>query len=247
MLPARLHPKRGFAHFFHIGFVALLPLLVFISVRLELYGVALAIILLSKWRIFAVRPHHWFPHLRTNAVDIIFSLSMLAFMASTHSMSIQLLWLVVFEVWVLYIKPGSSPLLVSLQALLAQLAGLAALFLAFTDVPLALYILGTSAILYYCARHFFGSFEEENYEIYSWQWTLFGACIVWVLGHWLLFYGALAQPALLLSIVGYGLATLYYLAETDKLSLVLRRQVIFVMLALVAVLIVFSDWGSRAI
>ncbi|MBX4191090.1 hypothetical protein KW794_03295, partial [Candidatus Saccharibacteria bacterium] len=141
-LPARLRPKKGFSHFFHIGIVALLPLLVFIFVRLELYGVALALILLSKWRIFAVRPHHWFPHLRTNAIDIIFSLSMLAFMSSTHAMSIQLLWLLVYEAWVLYIKPGSSPILVTVQALFAQLAGLAALFLAFTDVPLSLYILG---------------------------------------------------------------------------------------------------------
>lgn len=243
----KIRPKQGFAHFFHLGIVALLPIVVFVLVRIELVTVAFAIILLSKWRIFAIRPRHWFAHIRTNAVDIIFSLSILAFMTSTTSMSVQLLWVLVYEIWVLYIKPGAGPILVSLQALFAQLAGLVAIFLYFEDVPLAVYILSTAVILYFSARHFFGSFEDQNYHMYSWLWTVFGACLVWVLGHWLLFYGPVAQPAILLSVLGYGLAALYYLSETDKLSGVIRHQVVFVMVAVVTVLLVLSDWGNRGI
>lgn len=246
-LPAKLRPKKGFAHFFHLGIVALLPIVVFVLVRLELNSIALAVILLSKWRIFAVRFHHWLAHIRTNAVDIIFSLSILAFMSSTTSMSWQLLWVLVYEIWVLYIKPGSTPIKVSVQALLAQLSGLTAIFLAFEESPLAVYIVAAAVILYFSARHFLGSFEEENSEQYSWLWALFGSCLVWVLGHWLLFYGSLAQPALLLAIIGYGLAALYYLAETDKLSKLVQRQVIFVIIALVTVLLILSDWGSKTI
>jgi hypothetical protein len=243
----KLRPKQGFAHFFHLGIVALLPLLVFVFVRLELFSVALAVILLSKWRIFAVRPRHWLAHIRTNAVDIIFSLSILAFMTSTTAMSWQIIWVVIYEIWVLYIKPGSSPLFVSIQSLVAQLAGLTALFVAFETVPLSIYIISAALILYFSARHFFASFEESHYHIYSWVWTLFGACLIWVLGHWLLFYGPVAQPAIILSVIGYGLAALYYLSETDKLSKLVRRQVVFVMVTVVVVLLVLSDWGSRTI
>lgn len=243
----KLRPSRGFAHFFHLGFVAILPPLVFIFVRLELTGVALALILLSKWRIFAVRPHHWLAHLRTNAVDIIFSLSVLAFISSTTSMSVQLLWVLAYEVWILFIKPGSNPFMVTLQALIAQLAGLIALFLAFEDVPLFVYLLGTAMILYFSARHYFGSFEERHFDTYSWIWALFGVCLIWVQSHWLLFYGEVAQPAIILGVLGYGLAALYYLDETDKLSTPIRRQVIFVMAAVITVLLVLSDWGSQNI
>ena len=243
----RLRPTRGFGHFFHLGLVAVLPILVFIFVRLELYSVALALILLSKWRIFAVRPRHWLAHLRTNAVDIIFSLSILAFMTSTTAMSIQLAWVAVYEAWILFIKPGSKPFLVSIQALLAQLAGMVALFIAFEDVPLTVLMAGTGLILYFCARHFFGSFEERNYNAYSWIWTLFGTCLVWLLGHWLLFYGPVAQPAVFVGVIGYGLGALYYLSETDKLSSPVQKQVVFVMFAIITVLIVLSDWGSRNI
>ena len=194
-----------------------------------------------------MRPRHWLAHIRTNAVDIIFSLSILAFMTSTPSVVIQSLWVLVYEAWVLYIKPGASPILITIQALLGQLTGLVALFVAFEDVPISVYIVGVAAILYYSARHFFASFEEENYHVYAWTWTLFGASLTWVLSHWLLFYGPVAQLAILLSVIGYGLAALYYLSETDKLSKLVQRQVIFVVIAIVTVLLALSDWGSRTI
>lgn len=246
-LTKKIRPTRGFAHFFHLSFVAVLPLLVFVLVRLDLATVALAIILLSKWRIFAVRPHHWPAHFRTNAVDIIFSLSILAFMTATSAMSIQLVWVAVYEIWVLFIKPGTSPILVSIQALLAQLSGLIAMFIAFAEAPLALFIIAGAGILYFCARHFFGSFDEDRYDTYSLLWAAFGACLIWVLGHWLLFYGPVAQVAVMLGVLGYGLAALYFLSETDRLSKLVRRQLIFVMFAVITVLLVMSDWGNRTI
>jgi hypothetical protein len=68
-----------------------------------------------------------------------------------------------------------------------------------------------------------------------------------VLGHWLLYYGFLAQPVLLLSLIGYGLATLYYLENNDKLSVLVRREIVLIMSAVIIVIILFSDWGDKAI
>lgn len=243
-IPGKIRPSKGFSHFFHLSFIAFLPILVFVFVRLELFSVALAVILLSKWRIFAVRPRHWPAHFRTNAVDIIFSLSILSFMTATTSMSWQLLWLAVFEGWLLFIKRGSSAILVSIQALMAQLIGLIALFVTFEGVNLGIYIIGVFLILYFSARHFFGSFEEKHFDAYSWTWSLVGACLTWILGHWLLFYGSVAQLAIIISVIGYGLAALYYLSETDKLSKLVQRQVVFVMVAVVSVMLILSDWGT---
>jgi hypothetical protein len=244
----RIKPGRGFAHLFHLSLVAIIPPLVYVFVRLELYGVALAIVLLSKWRIFAIRPRHWLPHIRTNAVDIMVGLSLLSFMIDAQeSMRLQLLWLILFEVWMLYIKPGISAFLVSLQALIAQFVALTALFLSFQEAPLAVYLLASSAITYFCARHFFAIFEEPHARNLSWIWAFFSGCLVWVLGHWLLFYGPIAQPALLLSVMAYGFAGLYYLTETDKLSNLIQRQIIFVMVAVVFVIVIFSNWGDGVI
>lgn len=243
----RVKPKHGFAHFFHLGLVAIVPAIAFIFVLLDFELIAFAIVLLSKWRMFAVRPRHWVAHVRTNAVDIIVSLSLVMFMVASENILMQLIWLIVFEAWVLYIKPGTSTLLISVQALMAQFVGLTAVFLAYKTAPSAIYVVFAAIIGYFCARHFFGAFEEEHRIQYSWYWCFFSASLVWIMSHWLLFYGNVAQPAVLLSVIGYGLAGLYYLHEHDKLTLMVRRQIIFVVIALVFVMIAFSNWGDGII
>ncbi len=79
------------------------------------------------------------------------------------------------------------------------------------------------------------------------MWGYSAAALVWLLGHWLLFYGFLAQPVLLLTVIGLGSASLYYLEETDRLSILLRRQVVFIMLAVIVVVLIFSDWGDKVV
>lgn len=246
-VPERLKPTQGFAHLFHVSLRAVLPLVAFVFVRLEFYGIALAVVLLSKWRMFAVHPRHWLAHIRTNAVDIIVSVSLLSFMIAADSMAVQLLWVAAYELWLLYLKQGTNVVLVSAQALLAQLLGSVAVFLAFGEVPLSVYIILIGTIAYFSARHFFASFEERNVHVFSWVWTFFAASLAWILGHWLLFYGPVAQAAILLAVIGYGLAALYYLHETDRLSVSLQRQVLFVVFAVVFVLLALSNWGDKAL
>lgn len=247
LLASKIRPTRGFAHVFHLSFIALLPIALFVLVRMNFDGVAVALILLSKWRMFAVKPHHWIPHIRTNAVDLIVGLSLLVCMGETTSMSWQLLWVALYEIWLLVIKPGSSVAMVSLQAVIAQTIGLSAVFLIFEDAPLALYVALYWFVAYFSARHFLGSFDEPHSQIIASQWGFFAAALMWLLGHWLLFVGPIAQPALLLTVIGYGLGGLYYLEETDKLSTLVRRQILVVMFTIVIVMLVFSDWGDKAV
>lgn len=246
-LASKFKPTRGFAHVFHLSFIALLPLVVFVLVRLNLDGVALVAIFLSKWRMFAVRPHHWIAHIRTNAVDIVVSTSLLVFMSNTYSMSWQILWVLLFEIWLLFIKPGTSLPIVSLQAMIAQGLGLVSIFLFLEDGFLGLYMMMYWFIAYFSARHFLASFDEPHAQIISAQWGFFSAALMWVLGHWLIFFGLIAQPALILSVLGYGLGGLYYLNETDRLSSLVRKQILVVMGTLILVILVFSDWGDKAI
>ncbi len=60
----------GYAAAVHILFTALLPLAAFVLVRLEFSWVAVLLVILSKWRMFAVKLRHWPANFRTNAVDI---------------------------------------------------------------------------------------------------------------------------------------------------------------------------------
>lgn len=241
----KVKPKHGFAHFFHLGLVSVVPFLAYIFIRLDFFGLAVAVVLLSKWRMLAVQPRHWIAHIRTNAVDIIVSLSLISFMiVSTDSRWLQLFWLLIFEVWLLIIKPRASVLMVSTQALIAQCLGLVAMFLGYETAPIAVYVIFTFIISYFASRHFFNAYEEIHGIQYSYMWGFFASSLVWVLTHWLLFYKLVAQPAVLITVVGYGLAGLYYLHEHDKLTILVRRQIIFVVFALVFVMVAFANWGE---
>jgi hypothetical protein len=195
----------------------------------------------------AVRPRYWPANVRANAVDIMVGISAVIFMAHSNAASWQLLWAAAYGLWLLLLKPGSSVLKVSLQAMVAQLVALMALFLHWGSAPLIILVLASWLINYLVARHFFTSFDEPHAPLYANTWGYFAAALTWLLGHWLLFYGAMAQPTLLITVIGYGLATLYYLDETDRLSILLRRQFIFIMITIVIVVLVFSDWGDKTI
>lgn len=240
-LIAKMKPASGFSRLAHISLNIVLPLSVFVLVRINFVPLALVMILLSKWRMFAVRPRFWIANVRANAVDIIVGLSILLFMVHSGSQSMQFAWAVSYAFWLLFIKPSSSPLIVSLQAMIGLLFGLSALFVGWGDGPLYWLVLLAGLLCYLSARHFLDSFDEPYAKLLAYACGYFGAALVWVLGHWLLFYahGLIAQPTLLLVAVGYGFAALYYLDHYDRLSKLIRGE-IMATTAVIVVAIVIS-------
>lgn len=246
-LIAKIKPANGFSAVVYIIFNVLLPLVVFALVRTDFIQLALAIILLSKWRMFAVRPRFWLANVRANAVDIIVGISVLVFMVNTDSQLLQLVWTVTYIAWLTILKPATSTLLVSAQALAGLASGLMAIFVGWGDGPLYGLVFTAGLVCYLAAHHFFDSFDEPYAKLLSYIWGYFGAALVWVLGHWLLYYGIVAQPVLLLIALGFGLGTLYYLDHHDRLSDGLRRQFIFIMIAIVGIVVIFSNWGNKIV
>lgn len=246
-LPSKLKPARGFSHFLHILLKVLLPLLVYVLVRIEFVSLAVTVILLSKWRMFAVRPRYWGINILSNGVDILVAVALTVFMASTGEQWWQLFWTAVYALWLVVLKPRSGVLAVSLQAGLGQLLALSAVYLRFGDAPLLALVGGTWIVCYICARHFFSSFNEPYTQLLSNLWAYFGASLAFVLGHWLLFYGVVAQITLMLNVVGWALATMYYLSVNEQLTAKIQRQLVSLVCAIIVLVIVLSDWSGRPI
>jgi hypothetical protein len=242
-----LKPTSGIAHALHLVLVLVLPVIVFVLVRLNFFPLALSVIILSKWRMFAVRPRFWAANVRANAVDLMVGLSIVIFMNQSGSLLVQAIWVALYAIWLLAIKPGSGLPLITVQAFLGQLAALMALYLVWADGPVYGLTFMTGLICFLAARHFFDTFDEPYAKMLAYVWGYFAAALAWLLSHWLLFYRGVSQPALLLSTLGYGLAVLYYLDHHDRLSKGVRRQFIFIMLAIVLVVLAFSDWGDKVV
>lgn len=243
----RIKPTKGFSRLFYLTLVIILPLIVFVLVRLNFVPFAVVVILLSKWRMFAVKPRFWASNIRANSVDIMVGVSAVTFMSHTDSISYQLGWTALYAAWLIFLKPSSVLLFISAQAFVAQFCALSALYLVWPAGPSAGLTAITGLICFLCARHFFDSFNEPYARLLAYIWGYFGASLGWLFAHWLLYYGIIAQPTLLLSAIGYGMAVIYYLDHHDRLSQSLRRQFVFIMIAIVLVVLTFSDWGDKIV
>lgn len=243
----RLKPKKGYAHVLHLLITGLIPALAYVLIRIHFIQLAVVVILLSKWRMLAVKPRFWPANIRANAVDLIIGLSTVVFMTHTNNNSLQLLFTLLFILWQVWLKPSRGVVGVTLQALAGQMYGLTALFIGWPDSPAVVLILGSWAVCYLVARHYFTSYDEPYAPLYSHTWGYFAAALLWLSSHWLIFYSVVAQPALLLTAIGFGLGSLYYLHESDKLSVFYRREIVIMILFVILIVLVASDWGDKAI
>jgi hypothetical protein len=243
----KLKPTSGFSYFLHIVLVLVLPAAVFLLVELNFVQLALSVIVLSKWRMFAVKPRFWPANIRANAIDLMVGISMLAFIVHSSDVAFRIAWSVVYAVWLFFIKPARGALMVTAQAFIGQLCALMALYLTWAAGPIYGLTFLSGLFCFLAARHFLDVFDEPYAKLLAYIWGYFGAALAWLLGHWLLFYHGLAQPTLLLSCLGYGLGVVYYLDHYDKLNTLLKRQLIFVMIAIVIVVLAFSHWGDKVV
>lgn len=244
----KLKPTGGLSHVFHVFLLALLPIILFVLVRLDFVTLALSLIIISKWRMFAVKPRFWLVNIRANAVDILVGLSVVLFMAHFAEFSLQVLWALAHIVWLTVIKPGASIVMNALQSMTALLLSQMALFMVAGDLSLLVLVSASGLICFAVAHHFLSSFDEPYTKFLSYCYAFMGAAITWILGHWLLYYGILAQPALLIIVIGYGLGGLYYFDHHDRLSRIIKMEFAFIILAIVvinlAVLAISSSSGS---
>jgi hypothetical protein len=243
----KIKPKHGFSHLLHLALNIALPIAVYILVRTDFVSIAILLILISKWRMFAVQARYWVANMIANGVDIMVGIALVLFMASTASGWWQLVWAVVYGIWLVWLKPRSDVLSVSAQAMVGQLLGLSVIYLKFGDSSLLILVAGTWLVAYLAARHFLTSFEEAHTALLSHVWAYFAASLAFILGHWLLFYGSIAQIIVMLTNIGYGLAALYYLDAKDRLTISLQRQLLIIMCAILAVVIVLSDWAGSTV
>jgi len=242
----------------HIVLNAVLSPVLLILVLRELTVLAGLILLISKWRTIAIKPRYWFANIRANAVDIIVGFSVLLFMhdsrlaaaEDTRFFVVMVAWAVAYSVWLLYVKPKSSEIWVSLQAGAAMVLGLSALFLYSDSVPETGLVLLAWLIATASARHFLSSYEEPYINSISMLWGFFVAQIAWLLNRWLIVYEIadvirIPQISLLMVLAGYSVAELYHLAKTGKLTIRRRQQIILFGASLMVLVIVLSDWDGN--
>ncbi len=220
----------------------------------------LTIVLISKWRVIAVRPRYWFAHLEANMVDILVSVGMVgliyqAGIAETlQGLIVQIVLAVLYAVWLLLIKPRGNRNMVAIQAAIAIVVSTIALTSISYEWPSSLYVIGMWLIGYTTARHVLASYSDESLRFMSLVGGFIAAEIGWITYHWTIAYSLPYGAGLKLPQVTLILLGLSFLAERvinsyHKHDRVRRNDILLPTLLVMAVIIaiLFTPLNEAAI
>lgn len=219
---------------------------------------AFALVLLSKWRVFAVRPRFWKANIQSNLIDTIVGLSTVGLLwILSGQLPIQIAITALFAAWLVIVKPRSKKKWILIQAAVGQIAGLTVLFSIthlFSETVLLRYFpdiltIAVAALIgYAAARHALTAYNSESERTFlSLAWAFVVAELAWLSYHWTIAYvigPQLAVPEIVIitALISFVAITLYDAHENDgKIEFKeLRWPIIFSGLVLILLLARFS-------
>lgn len=231
----------------NIGLAVVLYLLV---VNVQNIWLPLGLVLLSKWRVLAVRPRYWWANIVGNMVDIIVSLGYVIFLyAAENATVLQLIFLLLFIVWLLLVKPSSSRVMVGVQAISAVFSGTTSLaIIAYNSDPLV-FVAGFWLVGYLAARHFLASYEFEQSKLLALSWGLIMAELGYIGYHWLFAYSIsstadfkLVQLSLIVTLLSFLVGRAISLQDENK-KIRLKELIVPALfsIGIIAVLLIVFD------
>lgn len=255
----RISKKHSFwSSVAHILLNILLAITVWFSVYIfKTPWVGLVLVLVSKWRTFAVRPRFWLANVRSNLVDLIFSISIVVLMYSTgieHIVS-QVFLMVFYALWLTILKPRSDETSMKSQSLLSVFFGFSALLSVTYGWPELVIVFVAFLIGYSALRHILSIRSTPNIEILSLFWAVIIAEIAWFLNYWVIGYQikiadsfnfVIPQAAIIFTAIhfaGFEVFTPNKKGKTRTVSDIMP-EVIFSVLLVLTLLLFFSNMPS---
>ena len=148
------------------------------------------IVLISKWRMFAVRPRYWELNLKSNLVDIIVGCSFvaIAYCSGQTILPVHFIIAALYSSWLIFLKPKSTEFATSMQSLWAVFFGTTALTLLAASANVTNMVLGSLIIGYAAARHVLIQGDDKDFELIYLAAGLIFAEIAWLCHSWLIVY-----------------------------------------------------------
>lgn len=214
--------RRSFlSELVYIGLNVCLAVAILLIVRtVDSIVPALLLVILSKWRVFAVRPRYWLANIQANFVDFTVSVSTVIVLYSVgsnnqYSLLLQGILTLLYIAWLIYLKPRSSKRAVIMQAGVALIIGPAALFTSSYNWPIEVLVLCMAVVGYVVGRHVLTQYEEDHLQFLSLFYAFVLAQLGWIFYHWVVAYslpvvGArVPQAVLLITVISFVIYKVY--------------------------------------
>lgn len=148
------------------------------------------LVLLSKWRIFAVRARYLWINIKSNLVDIIVGLSvvLLTYYAGAAFLPVDFILMIFYCVWLLVLKPWSSELAAMVQSLIAVFLGMSAAAIMAANLNSIVVVLLAFLVGYAASRHVLSQSNDKDFTLTTLVCGLMFAEIAWLCQSWSIIY-----------------------------------------------------------
>lgn len=169
------------------------------------------LVLVSKWRIFAVRRRYLWVNIKSNLVDLIVGLSVvvLSYFAGSALMPVHFVLMIIYVLWLLVLKPMSSETANLIQSLAAVFLGISAITIATSNANAIVVVLLAFLVGYAASRHVLVQANDKDFTLTTLVCGLVFAEVAWLCHSWSIIYtfGAsgirIPQMAVILTIFAF--------------------------------------------
>lgn len=150
----------------------------------------LLLVLLSKWRVFAVRGRYLWLNIKSNLVDLIVGVSvvLLAYYAGASLMPVDILLAIFYCAWLLFIKPMSSEKATLAQSLIAVFLGMSAAAIMAANLDAIVIVLVAFLVGYAASRHVLVQSSDKDFTLTTLVCGLVFAEVAWLCQNWAIIY-----------------------------------------------------------
>lgn len=173
----------------NIGLAVMSTVLTVISAN---WVFAILLVLLSKWRILAVRPRYWWLNLKANLVDLTvgISLALLVYLANpSGGLNVwQIALTIIYAVWLVAIKPLSTTRGAELQSLFAIFFGSFVVSLITAQLNPIVGVIVCFIIGYGATRHVLMQGDDHDFTFTTFIFGMMMSELYWICYHWTIAY-----------------------------------------------------------
>lgn len=174
-------------------------------------ALGIILVIMSKWRIFAVRSRYLWINIKSNLIDMIVGISivLLSFVSGSSLAPIHFILAALYVVWLLFIKPMSSENANLAQSLIGVFLGISATTLLTANLESLWAVLAAFVIGYSASRHVLAQTNDEDFTLTTFVCGLVFAEIAWLCHTWSIVYTfgssgiRIPQTAIILTIFAF--------------------------------------------
>ena len=153
-------------------------------------ALGILLVLVSKWRVFAVRARYFFTNLKSNLVDIIIGISvvLLAYYAGPEFLPVDFILMALYSIWLIFIKPLSSENATLAQSIITVFLGISAVSIMSANLNTIVIVLLAFLVGYAASRHILVQGSDKDFTLTTLVCGLIFAEIAWLCQSWAIVY-----------------------------------------------------------